>query len=142
MEESEPLVAESPFAVALKTLAANFVEFAYPIVHSRRERDFISHFGICPLTLAYFWHSFALPVLPPRANFTATHMLWTMWFLKSTPVNWPQAGSRFSVDPRTLQRHVFFGLNLIDEVLPEVRLRLFFSVVLLFISVIINNNNK
>lgn len=103
-----------------------FVSLARGITGSVRERDFVAHFGVSPFCAVVLWFLFLLPHMPADTSISAIHVLWALWFLKSTPTNWSQAGSRFGVDERTFKFHLFEVLRVIDASLPEVCYLFFF----------------
>ncbi len=99
-----------------------FASLGRVVAGSIRERDYIAHFGISPLATALLWFYFLFPRIQYYPHISCVHVLWCLWFLKSTPANWAQAGSKFFVDERTFKGHVNDVLNLIETSLPDVLL--------------------
>jgi hypothetical protein len=91
------------------------------VTSSFQRRNFVAHFGASPRTVVFLWFEFIFPILDAGSDISIVDILWALWFLKSTPPNWMQAGSKFGVDYRTFQGHLIVALDLIDRALPNVR---------------------
>jgi hypothetical protein len=101
------------------TTAESWRESAFFVIHSKKERDFHSHFGISSSSAAWLWNKILLQDLDPF--FTGTHFLWTLYFLKTSSTSWSVIISRFHVaDERTFKKWVWYTLTLIDNILPKV----------------------
>jgi hypothetical protein len=93
--------------------------FAKPYIHNIQERTFRAHFGIPSAAVSFLWR---LMILSPLDNyFSSDHLFWTLYFLKCGCTSWETILSRFNVsDERTFTKWLWYTLNLIDDVLPDV----------------------
>jgi hypothetical protein len=91
----------------------------------RTEKGFRSMFGL-PSAAFEVLLDLILRLELPRSKFSTIDLFITLNFLKDPPSSWYNAGCRWKVDGRTIEKTVFKTLKLIDFILPEVFLFLFF----------------
>jgi len=84
----------------------------------KQEREFRSHFGLPSRAVGKLWDWIILEKL--HKNFSGTHLLWTLYFLKVSPSSWSTLISFWNVkDERTFKHWLWYTLELIDRVLPD-----------------------
>jgi hypothetical protein len=113
------------------TTAESWLKSAAFYIHSRQERDFRAHFGISSASTAWLWNTMLLEELDPY--FSGTHLLWTLYFLKTAGTSWSVIKSQFNIaDERTFKKWLGYTLDLIDVILPKVFTLQFFIFLILF----------
>src|SRR4051812_44699479 len=94
-----------------------WLDLAYSITHSQEHNTFQAHFGISPEMCVSLWNSIATK--KNLEKFTALHLLWTLYFLKTTPSSLAVACGHLQCDENTLLKWLPVGLNLIINSLPQ-----------------------
>jgi hypothetical protein len=95
-----------------------WIAIAYQYTHSLSAQSFISHFGIDPNKMEALWTILTTP--KKSINFSAHHLLWTLYFLKNLSSNLAVILSHLSCTINTFWKWVILGLKLIVFKLPQV----------------------
>lgn len=104
-------------------LSLIWLKLGFPIVGRTREREFRAHFGLGTLATSALWSQIRPFLYQPYidCHFSANHLLWVLWWLKTPPSSWDQAQSKLKHDKDTIEKRIWAGLKCIYYALPEVR---------------------
>ena len=92
---------------------------AFPITNSTSVRSFLAHFGIHPSNMCKLW-LLVNGTKAKQCGFSAVHLLWTLFFLKSVSSSVSVIVAKLQCDERTFWRWVTIGLQLVANRLPKV----------------------
>jgi hypothetical protein len=99
--------------------STDWLQLAQVYIHSTSEHIFHAHFGLPVDAVTLLWHWILSCHL--QKGYSVVHLLWTLYFLKTSPSSWEVVCSFFSVkEPRTFKKWLWETLCLIDYVLPNV----------------------
>ncbi len=94
---------------------------AQAITHSQSEETFHAHFGLSLRLVAQVWDQFLTPIIQQEGQvFLPIHLLWTLFFLKSTPFSLDVAVAHLKCSTPTLYKHIKVGVTLLNQCLPQV----------------------
>jgi len=95
-----------------------WINVAHTIIHSHCPSSFQSHFGLSPQLCQLLWTKMSATHLPP--NLSVIHLLWVLYFLKTTPSSVFVLTAHLQIDKNTFFKWLPTVLDTISQALPKV----------------------